>query len=267
MKVDQYKILAVKKENEKLFQEIIDQKTKPLGALGQLEALALKMALIQETKTITLSKPAMLVFAADHGIAQSGVSAYPSEVTAQMVLNFVRGGAAINVYCKENRMALHVVDAGVNYDFTEGLPIYNKKIGKGTKSFLNDKAMSPDQCNRAMLTGSDLVQDLSNDGCNTIAFGEMGIGNTSSASCLMHMVTGLSLEQCVGRGTGLSNEQYERKHSILQEAIGFHNLKDATALNILQTFGGFEIAMIVGAILEAAKRKMIIIIDQFHQKV
>lgn len=263
MNVGDIKIEGVDQNKRSLYQEIIDQKTKPKGSLGYLEEVALKLALMRGSESISLSRPHMLVFAADHGIAQDGVSAYPSEVTAQMVFNFVGGGAAINVLCKQNNIELQVVDAGVNFDFDENLPIRHNKIAKGSKSFLSTKAMTEDECKQAITTGAELVNSLHAAGSNTIAFGEMGIGNTSSASCLMHMITHIDLAKCTGRGAGLNDEQFKNKLKVLEKAIQFHHLSSDEPLEILQTFGGFEIAMIVGAILEAARLQMTIIIDGF----
>ena len=240
----------------------IDQKTKPLGALGQLENLALKIGLIQNSLKPNLNKPTILIFAGDHGIVESGVSAYPQSVTAQMVANFLSGGAAISVFARQHQLELFVVDAGVNANLTANPQLIDAKIAEGTKNFLYDSAMSANQCLKAIHSGAELVRQQHTNGCNCIGFGEMGIGNTSSAALLTHCLTGLSMDQCVGRGTGLDDSQLNNKRSVLQQALSFH--KDITApLDVLATFGGFEIAMMVGAYLKAAELGILIMVDGF----
>jgi len=240
----------------------INTKTKPIGALGQLEDLARQIATVQQSLTLELNNPHMLVFAADHGIALDGVSAYPQEVTFQMVMNFIAGGAAINVFSKQNGLSLKVVDAGVNFDFELQNALINAKIDKGTKSFLREPAMSLDQCSEAMEKGAALVDDIANQGCNVIGFGEMGIANTSSAAMLMHAFTGIPLADCVGKGTGLDEEGVNRKLAILQKALEKHGVADEP-LQVLATYGGFEIAMMAGAMLQAASNQMLVMVDGF----
>ena len=173
----------------------IDQKTKPLGALGRLESLALQIGLILNTLTPKISQPTLLIFAADHGIAKSGVSAYPSSVTAQMVLNFLNGGAAINVFARQHNLKLKIIDAGVNADFSAHEDLVNAKIAYGTQNFLYSPAMSLTECKTAMDAGAALVKKQYEAGCNCIGFGEMGIGNTASATALMHLLTHISLNE------------------------------------------------------------------------
>lgn len=239
----------------------IDLKTKPLGSLGKLEQVAEKIGLIQNTLTPTLTKPAHIVFAADHGLADSGVSPYPKEVTYQMVMNFLRGGAAINVFCRQNNIALKVVDSGVDYDFPEDSKLIHAKIAKGTKNILDEPAMTADQCKLAMDKGREIVNTEFENGCNVISYGEMGIGNTSAAALLMHKFTGLSIEECTGRGTGHDDAGLKRKIAILKEASQKHSTSGPE--EILATYGGFEIAMICGAMLQAKKNGMLIIVDGF----
>lgn len=243
-------------------QHKIDQKTKPLGALGQLEALALQIGLIQNSLTPRLDKPCLIVFAGDHGIAEAGVSAYPQAVTAQMVANFLAGGAAISVFARQHGMELRVVDAGVNADLDSHPSLVDAKIAKGTRNFLMEPAMTDRQCLQALQTGAELVSRQHKLGCNCIGFGEMGIGNTSSAALLMHALTALPLEQCVGRGTGLNDDQLRNKAAVLRQALDrYPNLTEPLA--VLATFGGFEIAMMTGAYLKAAELGMVIPVDGF----
>lgn len=243
----------------------IDQKTKPLGSLGKLEAIALKLGLIQNTLSPALKNPAIVIFAGDHGIAHSGVSAFPQAVTAQMVFNFLRGGAAINVFAKTSGMALKIVNSGVAEtikDFANHPDFINTPIALGTKSFATEAAMSADQAQQALAAGAAVVRQLSAGGCNVIGFGEMGIANTSAAACIISRLAGLPLEQCVGRGTGVDDAGLARKLAVLQGAMTLHSAAKKP-LDVLAAFGGFEIAMMTGAYLEAIKQKMLIIVDGF----
>ena len=251
---DQLKLLLLNKVNSK---------TKPIGSLGQLEELAVQIGMIQNTLSPKLNKPAMIVFAGDHGAAKnSGISLYPQEVTHQMVLNFLSGGAAINVFAKQNGFSLQIVDAGVDHNFQSAEGLINRKINFGTKDYCLEKSMSVDELNLAMQYGTELVDDLSQQGCNVIGFGEMGIGNTSSAALLMHCFTQIPLSDCIGRGTGLDNEGLKNKQEILEKALKLH-LPLSGWEDILSTFSGFEIAMMTGAMLAAAKNNMIILLDGF----
>jgi nicotinate-nucleotide--dimethylbenzimidazole phosphoribosyltransferase len=195
------------------------------------------------------------------------VSAYPQTVTAQMVANFLAGGAAISVFAKQHDLNLLVVDAGVNAELTPHPQLVNAKIAWGTKNFLIEPAMSQAQCLAAIQAGATVVLQQYQQGCNCIGFGEMGIGNTSSAALLMHTLTGLPLVQCVGRGTGLNDVQLAHKLGVLQQALSAcwrsQSSAQAAALPALNTFGGFEIAMMVGAYLQAAQCGMIIMVDGF----
>jgi len=240
----------------------IDQKTKPRGSLGQLESLALHIGRVQNSLTPQLNQPCILIFAGDHGIVEAGVSAYPQTVTAQMIANFLAGGAAISVFARQHNIDLLVVDAGVNADLNSHPKLIDAKIGKGTQNFLTHPAMTADECVQALKAGANQVFLQFESGCNCIGFGEMGIGNTSSAALLMHRLTGLSLVRCVGRGTGLNDGQLQHKIIVLQRALNLH--KGATEpLDLLATFGGFEIAMMVGAYLKAAELGMLILVDGF----
>jgi nicotinate-nucleotide--dimethylbenzimidazole phosphoribosyltransferase len=254
----------------KELQHKIDSKTKPLGALGRLEEVALQVGLIQKSVLPQIDHPHIVVFAGDHGIAATGlVNPYPQAVTAQMVLNFMAGGAAINVFCRQQDIGLTIVDAGVNFDFPEELSskrLIRAKIGYGTRSYLEGDAMSREEVLQAMETGKKVVTDLFREGCNCIGLGEMGIGNTSAASLIMSFVTGIPVEDCVGRGTGVNDEQLEKKIATLREVFRLHLpaiVASPTSLTILQHVGGFEIAMMTGAYLKAAELNMIILVDGF----
>ncbi|SDY58786.1 nicotinate-nucleotide--dimethylbenzimidazole phosphoribosyltransferase [Hymenobacter psychrophilus] len=244
-------------------QHKIDTKTKPVGALGELEALARQVALVQQTLTPQLRQPHLVVFAADHGIAEAGVSQYPPEVTHQMVRNFAAGGAAINVFCRQNGLALTIVDAGVRGSFADLPAVRDQKIAEGTRNFLHAPAMTPTQCQEALQRGARLVDELHEGGCNVLGLGEMGIGNTSSAAVLLHQLTGRPLAECVGRGTGLDAAGLARKLATLTRAVAAHPAVGLEPLAVLATFGGFEIAQLCGAMLRAAEHRMLLLIDGF----
>jgi len=241
----------------------INQKTKPLGALGRLETLALQLGLVQKNERPTLQQPTMLVFAGDHGIVAEGVSPYPQAVTAQMVLNFLNGGAAINVFARQHGFDLHVVDSGVNAVFQPHPLLIDAKLGMGTENFRHQPAMTTEQCAQAIARGAQIARDAIAQGCNVLALGEMGIGNTSSASCLMSVLCGLPMHQCVGRGTGLSDKGLQHKLSVLTSALQTHHVSADDPLQALAVFGGFEIAMMVGALLAAAEARTTLLIDGF----
>ena len=242
-------------------QHKIDFKTKPTGALGQLEEIALQLGMIQNTLSPKLENPSLLVFAADHGIAEEGVSPYPKDVTWQMAMNFCSGGAAISVFCKQNGIDLKVIDAGVDYNFPVDGPIIDSKIARGSKNMMKEPAMSLDECRLAMLKGASFVKIEAENGCNTIGFGEMGIGNTSPSSLLMHRFMRLSIEECTGKGAGMVGDRLDHKTKVLKAVSEKYNPQ--TPEETLATFGGLEIAMMVGAILEAKKQGMVILIDGF----
>lgn len=237
----------------------IDSKTKPRGSLGMLEVLAKQLGLIQQTTSVALTQPSILVFAGDHGVAAEGVSAYPQSVTWQMVENFLGQGAAINVFARQNACALVVVDAGVNHVFGPRDGLIDRKTAYGTRNFVNEPAMTTAQCAQALAGGIALVSELQG---NVVGFGEMGIGNTTASAALMHKLTGIPVADCVGAGTGVSADGVRHKQHVIETAVAYHAGVD-DPLAILATFGGFEIAMMAGAMLRAAERRMVLLIDGF----
>ncbi|MGL4407093.1 MAG: nicotinate-nucleotide--dimethylbenzimidazole phosphoribosyltransferase [Zoogloea sp.] len=243
-------------------QHCIDTKTKPVGALGQLEGLARRIGLIQQTLEPELRKPHILVFAGDHGAARAGVSAYPQDVTWQMVENFLAGGAAINVFARQTGMALSVVDAGVAHDFGPRGGLIHAKVEAGTANYIEEPAMSSAACRAAMAHGRELALGLASTGCNVLGFGEMGIGNTASASLLTHCLTHAELDDVIGRGTGLDDAGLERKRALLAKAVA-RGGRTVDPLEALTQYGGFEIAMMAGAMLGAAEARMLILVDGF----
>jgi nicotinate-nucleotide--dimethylbenzimidazole phosphoribosyltransferase len=237
----------------------INNKTKPLGSLGMLEALARQIGLIQNTRDIAITRPTILVFAADHGVVAEGISAYPQDVTWQMVENFLAGGAAINVFAAQNDCALRVVDAGVNHDFGPRDGLTDRKLAHGTRNFAHEPAMSLDLCQAALDAGMALAAEVEG---NVVGFGEMGIGNTTAAAALMHKLTGIAVAQCVGAGTGLSAEGILHKQQVIEAAVARH-AQVREPLEVLATFGGLEIAMMAGAMLKAAELRKVLLIDGF----
>ncbi|MBI5110062.1 MAG: nicotinate-nucleotide--dimethylbenzimidazole phosphoribosyltransferase [Rhodocyclales bacterium] len=252
-------------------QQKIDGKTKPPGSLGRLEVLALQLGLIQGRLAPHVVAPHVLVCAGDHGAARAGVSAYPQDVTWQMVENFLSGGAAINAFAGQAGMQLVVADAGVAHEFGPRNGLVDAKVGaSGTANYLDGAAMSEAECALAMDRGAQLTRNIAATGCNVLAFGEMGIGNTASASLITHCLTGLPLAQCVGRGTGLDDAGLARKQALLAQALDAWPERPAPggagaddAVRVLARFGGFEIAMLAGAMLAAAEARMTLLIDGF----
>jgi nicotinate-nucleotide--dimethylbenzimidazole phosphoribosyltransferase len=240
-------------------QHRLDRKTKPTGSLGRLESLALQIGLIQQTEAPQWQSPQLLVFAGDHGLAARGVSAYPSDVTWQMVENFLAGGAAVSVLARQHGLALSVVDAGVNHVFAPRPGLIDRKVAMGTADALLGPAMSEAQCVQAIESGRELVRSLSG---NVVLLGEMGIGNTSSASLLLARLGNEELERCTGRGTGLDDAGLARKLAVLRAVLQRH--RDATTpLAVLAAMGGFEIAMLAGAALQAAAERRTVVVDGF----
>lgn len=248
--------------NPALFAQLqftLNNKTKPLGSLGQLEALAAQLGVILQTESPRLISPQLVVFAADHGLAKHGISAYPSDVTWQMVENFLTGGAAVSVLARQHQIALTVADCGVMHTFKAQPGLYQCKISHGTADALTQPAMSIEQCELALSNGQALIKTLPG---NALLLGEMGIGNTSIASLLLARLAGLPLEQCVGSGTGLDQNGIQRKTTILQQVLQLH-AEASEPLQALAAFGGFEIATMIGAILEAAASNRVIVVDGF----
>ena len=240
-------------------QHKLDNLTKPLGSLGRIEALALRIGLILGTESPELWAPQMVVFAGDHGLAARGVSAYPSDVTWQMVQNFLAGGAAVSVLARQHGIGLTVVDCGVAHDFAPQPGLVISKVAAGTADSLSGPAMTAAQCKVALTSGAELVKELAG---NALLLGEMGIGNTSAASMLMARLCSLDIADCTGAGTGLDGDAVQRKIQILGEVLAFH-ANAHEPLEALAALGGFEIAAMVGAVLQAASERRVIVVDGF----
>ncbi len=247
-------------------QHKLNGKTKPVGSLGRLEGLAIQLGLILGTENPVLEQPQMVVFAGDHGLTQRGVSAFPSDVTWQMVENFLEGGAAVSVLARQHGLTLTVVDCGVQHDFLAGFPADVERPGLrvhkaawGAADSSKGAAMTRAECSQAIAHGRALVQDLPG---NALLLGEMGIGNTSAASLLLAKLTGLDIAQCTGAGTGLDAAAVQHKTAVLREAMVRH-ARQTEPLGILAAVGGLEIATMVGAVLQAAHERRVVVVDGF----
>lgn len=244
------------------FQEKIDNLNKPKGSLGRLESLALQICLIQDTDTPSLHSPCHILFGGDHGIEREGVSFSPREVTWQQMINYTRGGGGVNMFCRQHHFDLKIVDVGVDHDFDHSLypQIINRKIGYGTKDFLYEPAMSDGEWDRALAVGAEQVDECWHNGCNVVSFGEMGIGNTSPSSVLMHLYLDIPLVKCVGAGSGWQSDGVKHKYEVLKAAVERFN---ENPVNPAIYFCGFEMAAAIGGMLQAASHRMVILIDGF----
>ena len=260
--VKTFHIEAPNEQIKPLIIDKIDNLTKPKGSLGTLEDIALQVALIQQTLEPELRNPQNILFAADHGILEEGVSPTPREVTWQQVLHYTRGGAGVNVFCEQHGFGLKVVDAGVDYDFQGHPGVIDMKVRRGTRNFLHESAMTMDELELCIERGAQLVRQCIAEGSNVLSFGEMGAGNTSAASIWMHLFTGIPLEKCVGAGSGLNQAGVQHKLEVLQQAL--NNYKgNGSALEIMAYFGGYELVMAIGAMLQAAESRVLILVDGF----
>jgi nicotinate-nucleotide--dimethylbenzimidazole phosphoribosyltransferase len=241
----------------------MDGKTKPRGSLGRLEELACRLASIYRTADPALPIPAVVLMAADHGCAKEGVSAYPQEVTAQMVRNFAGGGAAINVLARHQQARVIVVDMGTKVPLEGVERVRSGRLGPGTANFTRGPAMSRETAIRGLEYGIALAAELHEAGAGVLAVGEMGIGNTTSASAIAAALLGQPPEQVTGRGTGVDDERLRRKVAVVARALAVNRPDPADALDVLAKVGGFEIAGLAGVILGAAARKMPVVLDGF----
>ncbi|MGB4405429.1 MAG: nicotinate-nucleotide--dimethylbenzimidazole phosphoribosyltransferase [Sphaerochaeta sp.] len=239
-------------------EEALLAKAMPPGSLGELARLAVRVALITPGR---LSRLSLLLFAGDHGIHSEGITHSPQEITAQQCVNFAKGGGACGLFARCNGVDLTVVDMGVNHTFSPSDGVVDCKVGFGTENFLVSKAMDEEQCFTAMEAGKAQVRKKKQAGFDAIAFGEMGVGNTTSASAIAAAITGLSVRSVTGKGSGLSDEDLEHKCTVLERALARHPSR--SPLDVLSSFGGFEIAAIAGGIIEAASLSMPILLDGF----
>lgn len=240
----------------------INNLTKPKGSLGTLEDLALQIGLIQQSLSPALHHPQNIIFCADHGIADEGVSVSPKEVTWQQTIHFTHGGGGVNFLTHQHGFGLKVVDAGVDFDLPYERGIINMKVRKGTRNFLHEAAMTEEEMNLCIERGAEMVKRCEAEGSNVLSFGEMGIGNTSPSSIWMHLFAHISLGKCVGAGSGLNSQGISRKLQILQEAVNRYN-GDGSAQDIIRYFGGYEMVMAIGAMLQSAEDHVVILVDGF----
>ncbi|MFR3329373.1 MAG: nicotinate-nucleotide--dimethylbenzimidazole phosphoribosyltransferase [Odoribacter splanchnicus] len=259
------RVFNIKRPDKKIvpaLQDKIDNLTKPKGSLGRLEELAVQIGTIQQSLSPVLRTPQNIVFAADHGVVVEGVSFSAPEVTAQQIYNFLKGGGGINMFARQHHFILKVVDCGVNADFGDLPGLIHRKIRKSTDNYLYGPAMTPEEMERAIEIGAEMVQLAYQEGTNIISFGELGMANTSASSIWMSSFTGIPLKECIGAGSGLDNQGIEHKYQVLKRATDNYQ-GNGTTEDILRWFGGFEMVAAVGGMLQAAELGMTIIIDGF----
>ncbi len=244
-------------------QERLDSLTKPPGSLGRLEELAARYVAIRQDPMPELQTKWVVVFAADHGVVAEGVSAYPQDVTYQMVYNFLRGGAGINVLARQARARVEVVDIGVNHDFAEVQDLIARKVAYGSRNMAREPAMSRDEALKALLVGVERAEAATAAGVDVIAAGDMGIGNTTPASALASVFTGRPVSAVTGRGTGIEDKVWQHKVAVINRALSLHRPDPADPLGALAAVGGLEIAGIAGLILGCAAARRPLLLDGF----
>lgn len=240
----------------------VDQLTKPLGSLGRLEELAVELAGMTGETFPVVTPPGVLVFAADHGVAAEGVSAYPQEVTAQMLLNLVNGGAGINVFARQIGAIQKFIDVGVAVE-VEAPGIIKRRIKAGSGNMLKEAAMSADEAQRALAIGIEMAGQIIDEGAKLLIVGEVGIGNTTASSAILAALTGADPDEIVGRGTGLDDAGWQRKKAVVREALALHRPDADRPLDVLAKVGGLEIGAMAGAMIGAAARRVPVLLDGF----
>lgn len=256
-------IRPVDRSLEAIAQERLDSLTKPRGSLGRLEEFARKLVAITGQRMPSIGKKVIFTFAGDHGVARAGVSAYPREVTPQMVLNFLRGGAGINVLAGRAGADVAVVDIGVDYDFNSSDGLIGRKMMRGTKSILEGPAMTRREAIRCMEVGIALAKEYKGNGYGMFGTGEMGIGNTTPSSAMASVFTGSPVARVTGRGTGISDDALSNKIRVIERAIEINNPDPSDPLDVLSKLGGAEIAGIAGLCLGAAALRVPVVLDGF----
>lgn len=241
----------------------LDQLTKPPGSLGRLERIAAQCyAVFAGIPTLPMRKAAY-VFAADHGVTQEGVSAYPSAVTAQMVANFLQGGAAINVLARVHDVTLTIIDVGVDAEFSESSSLWQRKVRRGSRNLHLEPALSAEELEQALRVGLEAAEDADRRNHSVVAAGEMGIGNTTAASAITAVLTGQPVDAVTGSGTGIGTAARERKQQIIRDALTQHLTDRVSPLEALRCVGGLEIAAMTGFFLGAARHRQLIVVDGF----
>ncbi|OQW37503.1 MAG: nicotinate-nucleotide--dimethylbenzimidazole phosphoribosyltransferase [Nitrospira sp. SG-bin1] len=244
-------------------QDRLDRLTKPLGSLGRLEELASSYVTMTGELKPSVPQGTVFTFAADHGVAQEGVSAYPREVTPQMVLNFLRGGAGVNVLARHAGVDVRVVDIGVDYEFGPVPGLFDRKVMKGTRNLAVEPAMTRSQAEQAVMVGIDLATEAVREGINLIGTGEMGIGNTTPSAAISAVMTGRPVAEVTGCGTGIDESVRTRKVAVIQQALDRHQPNPADSLDVLAKVGGLEIAGLAGLILGAVAARVPVVLDGF----
>lgn len=240
----------------------IDDKTKPIGSLGKLERFVHRLGMAQGTLTPSLRSPVVLVFAGDHGIATVGASPFPQEVTRQMVLNYLSGGAAINVFVRQHGIPMRIIDAGVNADLPAHPDLIDLKVRPGTRNALVEPALTLAEVDDCLARGAAVAQTQISEGADTVMLGEMGIGNTAVSALLVSALLKLPIEDCVGRGAGHDDAGLSRKHKLCAEIKARHG-EITGGREALAAYGGCEIAMMVGAMLATAAARKLVVVDGF----
>ena len=252
-----FNIQSVDQTIKPKIQAKIDNLNKPKGSLGRLEQLAMQICLIQQSLEPSLAHPCHLLLGGDHGIEREGVSVSPRCVTWQQMINFTHGGGGVNMFCRQHGFKLRIVDVGVDYDLSAVDGIIDRKIARGTRNFLHEPAMTSDEFDQAIEIGSDLVDDCISEGCQVLSIGEMGIANTSPSSIWMHLFTDIPLQDCIGAGAGLDTPGIRHKYEVLSEAVS------RFCGEPLSYFGGYEMIAAIGAMLKAAEKHLVILVDGF----
>ncbi len=255
------KIRPLDKKFFKMARQRLDILTKPLGSLGRLEDFAARIVAIKEDTSPTLGKKVVFTFAADHGVTKAGVSAYPSEVTPQMVLNFLAGGAAINVLARHAGADVAVIDIGVNYDFGDIDGLIKKKVVSGTKNMLEGPAMTRAEAEQCIEVGIELVREYKRVGYGIMGTGDMGIGNTTPSSAIASVITGRPVAEVTGYGTGITEDALKNKVDVIEQAIAKNSPNASDAIDVLAKVGGAEIAAIAGVCIGAASERVPVVVD------
>lgn len=257
-----YSVSKVNKEIGKQVSDYINTLTKPVGSLGRLEEIVIELAKMKNEAFPSVTPPGVLVFAADHGITEEGVSSYPQAVTAQMVLNFLSGGAAINVFSRQIGASLNIIDIGVAQDI-EHSRLINQKVRYGTANFYREDAMTREEAENAIAVGFEQGQDMINKGAQCLILGEMGIGNTSASSAILAVLSNSDIASLVGTGTGISQETLLHKVTVIHESLQKRNPNPEDPIDIISKVGGLEIAGMTGAMLAAASNRVPVLLDGF----
>lgn len=265
----QFSIQAPSAEISAELQQKIDTKTKPLGALGELENIAFQLGKIQQSLSPDVSKPKMIIFVADHGVVAQGISLFPQEVTPQMVMNFLTGGAAVSVFCDQHKVPLRIVDVGVNAELEAHPLLSNRKVAFASKDFSQQAAMTTNELAQAIQAGVDEADLAIDDGVNLLIFGEMGIGNTCVSSCMMTALIGVNAADSAGRGTGLDHAGVSHKAQVIEQSLKRAEqetgqmMSDWSAQTLAEQVGGFEVLAMAGAMLQSAQRQTAFVVDGF----